>query len=485
MSSPQPLQPGSDSLSQGSARPREITPRATTAVIPEPVAVATLFDDQRWDENVDGVRSLCRRLRIPLDQAVIPAELARGGTVGRIGVPALALSVMRRQHVMLAATVGAEPLAAVPRLWRGLQRRADVLVDLRQRTTLPGSASARAGVSRDVLLLSQRIVERTGRSVGRSDENADQWSRARQAAEMAYRLASKEQRELLLVLPVGRTTPTQQLLGDALERHARQVRARPPRVVKAGLLSALLTGDNGATRWLVASVMTMDELCATVDEAVGDTGPWPVISVARDVAFYDMPSAAPHASGMLAILLVLVNLLQRSGRTDVAHTLMQAVLVTADAQWNMRDDDEHPLHVPVSAFLDGVLANWGRSPLPTPAVHDHTRTDTAPSDAQMLGLRLRIETTMSAAALRDAVSAAVMPSGLEVASVRSVEGMLVPGVSLYDVRVRSRLGEPALSDSAANGIMRALTTPLRCVAVEPWNGGGAVVAARVRAAVSA
>jgi hypothetical protein len=482
MTSLQPLETDSNAVVRSGSRPLELTPRNVAAVAPEAVALATLFDDRQWDDALAGVRTLCDRLHIPIDHAVIPAELARGGTVGRIGVPQLAQSVMRRQRVMLSATAGAEPLTPVPRLWRGLQRRADVLVDLRQRTTLPGSASARAGVRRDVLLLSQRIVERNGRTHGRTDENADQWNRARQAAEMAYRLATKEQRELLLVLPVGRTTSTQQLFADALERHARQVRVRPPRGIKAGLLSALLTGDHGATRWLVASVMSMDELCATVDEAVGDTGPWPVISVGRDVAFYDMPALETGASGVMALLLVFVNLLQRSGRNDIAQTLMQAVLVTAEAQWNMRDDDERPLPVPVTAFLDGVSANWGRSPLIAAPGRADARQHLIESATQMQGLRLRIETTLSAAEVRDAISAAVMPVGLEVASVRSVEGMLVPGISLYDVRVRSRLGEPALSDGAAIGIVRAMSTPLRCVAVDPWNSTMAGVL-RTRSAV--
>jgi hypothetical protein len=442
-----------------------------------PLAFGTLFGSVHVDESLAQAKAFCATLGVTVDHLAIPSDSARVGTVGRIGVPAAAVAVMSKQRVLIGATLGADPLTPVPRLWRGLQRRAEVLLDLRQCTTLPGTACARAGVTRDVLLLSQRIQERATGRTGRSDENAEQWSRARQAAEMTFRIASKENRELLLVLPIGRSTPTQQLFADALERQARQHRANPPRAVKAGLLSALLSSDSGASRLLVASVMTISELSTTVAEAVGDTGPWPVISVGKDVLFYDIPAEPESQVTPLALMLVIVNLLQRAGRAELARQLLQATLVTTEAQWRLRDDDEHLLRAPATAFFDGIRANWGRVPY---ALMDRAvaAADTLRSESGMgtSGLRVRIETPLSAAALRDAVSAAVLPVGLEVASVRSVEGLLVPGVSSYDVRVRSQLGEPPLSDSAAIGIVRALAHPVKCVAVEPWNASASASA---------
>ena len=59
----------------------------------------------------------------------------------------------------------------------------------------------------------------------------------------------------------------QQSFADALERQARVHRLPSPRIVKAGLLAALLCGESSTARWLVASVMPMSELSALATEA--------------------------------------------------------------------------------------------------------------------------------------------------------------------------------------------------------------------------
>lgn len=447
-----------------------------------PLSAAALLSDPQHLAQLSALRALCVAIGAPLECAMIPSTLARCGTVGRIGVPAEASALMMQQRVMLGATIGADPLLPVARLWRGLQRRADVQVDVRQCTTLVGSGAERAGNHRDVLLFSQRVVDgspRRRRSIGgAADAVAHEWSRARDAADLAYRLASAEQRRLLLVLPVGRGTDAQKYFGDALERQARVHRMSAPRTVKAGLLAALLSGDSGSERWLVASVIPIDELSAMVRESVGDTGPWPVISLGRDVTFLDMP-ATPTAEP-LPLLLALATLLQRNGCGDLARTLVQAALLTTSAAARMRDELGGVLHVPVDAFMQGVLANWGRV---TPACRPHDgRVLTRESGPVVAGLRLRVETTLSAAAVRDTVSAALMPAGLEVASVRAADTSEARRPApAYDVRVRSRLGEPPLSDIGAEAVQKALRAAMRCLAVEPWVPTAVAERARARA----
>ncbi len=447
-----------------------------------PLTAAALLDDPRHLEQLDALRSLGLAIGAPLDCTVIPGTLARGGTVGRIGVPAEATATMLQQRVVIGATVGADPLLPVARLWRGMQRRADVHVDVRQCTTLAGSAAERAGNQRDVLLFSQRVVEGSPRRRGSfgasTDAVAMEWSRARDAADLAYRLAAAEQRRLLLVLPVGRGTEAQQYFGDALERQARLHRMPVPRVVKAGLLAALLSGDGGSERWLVASVIPIDELCAMVRESVGDTGPWPVISIGRDVTFLDMPSVP--AAEPLPLLLAMSTLLQRSGRSDLARTLVQATLLTTTAVSRMREELGGALTVPVDAFMQGVLANWGRV-VPASAPRDRRALTREPGPV-VAGLRLRVETTLTATAVRDTVASALMPAGLEVASVRSADATDGRGEAFtYDVRVRSRLGEPPLSDIGADAVRTVLRNAMRCVAVEPWIPVAATERGRARA----
>ena len=298
-----------------------------------------------------------------LDLQNIPSSLARSGTVGRIGVPHAATRVMLGRQLVIGANLGADPLLPVSRLWRGLQRRADVLADVRQSVTLPGSAAARAGNERDVVLFSQRIVDRAARRSGDDGASAYHWSRARQAADLAYRLATTEQRELLLVRPVGRGTGAQRYFADALERKARQHRMAPPRTVKAGVLSALLSGASGGQRWLVTSVMPIDELIAMTDEAIGDTGPWPVLSIGSHASFLDLPATRTAREHPVVGLLMLITMLQRIGHTDRARAMLEALRVTSGAVLRMEEELGTVLNVPVSSFLAGVLANWGRAPM--------------------------------------------------------------------------------------------------------------------------
>jgi hypothetical protein len=454
-----------------------LVPLPTLALRAEPSSFASLVDDPAHALIIESTIRFCEQIGVRMEHRAIPATLARRGTVGRIGVANDAVTIMSEQRVVIGATIGQDPLAPVPRLWRGLQRRADVLVDLRQCATLPESAASRAGNERDVLLFSQRIFERPTRDSVQQRDAAEQWARARQAAELAFRLAAAENRTLLVVIPVGRGTDAQRMFSDALERHARMQRTMPPRTVKAGLLSALLSGDGGRERWLVASVMPVDELTGYVDEAIGDTGPWPVLSLGHSVSFYDMPQTARGAADPLPFLLVLVSMLQRSGRPEIARTLLHAAMTTTSAATRMREELGTDFPVPVDVFLAGVLANWGRAPLSSG--RERRRTDRAV--AEVPGLRLRVETKLSSADLRDVVSRALKTAGLEVASVRSVEGLVVPGASTFDVRIRSQLGEPVLGDSGALVVSKALSGAVRIIAVDPWQSAPATERPRMRA----
>ena len=283
---------------------------------------------------------------------------------GRIGVPHEASTVMLGRRLVIGAHRGADPLSPVSRLWRGLQRRADVVADVRRCVALPGSAAARHGHEPDVVLFSQRIGECAPRRSDDDGASAFHWNRARQAAELAYRTAASEQRELLLVLPVGRGTGSQRYFADALERKARQHRLPPPRTVKAGLLSALLSGDSAPARWLIASVMPMDELIAMADEAIGDTGPWPVLSIGTNASFFDMPASRTAREHPVAVLLVLIGMLERIGDGARARTLLQSLRITCGAMVRMEEELGTVLNVPVASFLAGVMANLGRAPLP-------------------------------------------------------------------------------------------------------------------------
>jgi hypothetical protein len=460
-------------------------PRAALAAIPqpddsaEPIRFATLCADERLDDLVRHVQTFAASISASIDSTSIPAQLARGGTVGRIGVPQVASALMLRQQVVVGTSVGADPLAPVSRLWRGLQRRADVLLDMRQCTTLPGSVASLAGVEREVLLVSQRVLERTTSRLPTPDENtaADQWTRARESADIVYRLAVAEQRDVLLVLPVGRSTDVQRLFSDALARQARQHRMTPPRTVKAGLLSALLTGDTGRERWLVASVMPIDDLVSTAADAVGDTGPWPVISLGRSAVFCGMPELHPQSVDPVPMLLVLEYLMRRAGQAEKSRLLLQSVRTTMAALHRTREEFGAPFEMSPRDFLQAALSNWGRV---SPADVMRERRAMPRVGPVVSGLRLRIESPLSATDLRAAVSASLVPAGLEVASVRSMDTPVGPASAVFDVRVRSGLGEPPLSDEAASALVRALGASVRCVAVEPWIPGGTPDRARVR-----
>jgi hypothetical protein len=327
------------------------------------LSAAVLVDDAALAVLLRDMSAFFQQAGALIDLQTIPPTLARGGMVGRIGVPHEASAVMLGRRLVIGAHRGADPLSPVSRLWRGLQRRADVVADVRRCVALPGSAAERHGHEPDVVLFSQRISECAPR---RSDDgpSAFHWKRARQAAELAYRTAASEQRELLLVLPVGRGSGSQRYFADALERTARQHRLPPPRAVKAGLLSALLSGESAPARWLIASVMPMDELITIADEAIGDTGPWPVLSVGTNASFFDMPASRTAHEQPVAVLLALIGMLERIGDGARARTLLQSLRLTSSAVVRMEEELGTVLNVPAVSFLAGVMANLGRAPLP-------------------------------------------------------------------------------------------------------------------------
>ncbi len=344
---------------KASAEPDRSTP---------PLAAVTLFADPEFASAADAAFEFLRELGQSVDTRALPASLARVGAVGRIGVPREACSALCAQRFMIAATIGSDPLAPISRLWRGMQRVAGVLVDVRQCTTLPGSAASHAGMERDVLLVSHRLRERAALSAAAEAFSADRWARAREAAELVYRLAAAERRTVLLVLPIGRATVSQRLFADAIERQAHAQRLPSPRCVTAGLLAALMSSESGSERWLVASVMRMDELSALTTEAIGDTGPWPVMSIGREATFFDMPAAADNTGHAIPLLLVLVYMLQQHGDPERAGALFHALRTTQSAAVRMREELGSDFTIPAKLFLSGVLANWGRSTIGVSAV---------------------------------------------------------------------------------------------------------------------
>jgi hypothetical protein len=332
---------------------------------PSKLPLAVLFDDSQQCQLLHSVQAFLSHVGVELALEGIPRDLACAGTVGRIGVPRDAEIVVQRQQVVIGAGFSEAPLKPVARLWRGLQRRADVIVDTRRCTTLPGSAAACAGNSRDLLLVSQRVVERRLRHSLSDGQRAEHWARAREAAEIVYRAATSEKRTVLLVRPIGRGTGATQEFSDALERHARAQRLPAPRIMKAGLLAALLTGAGGDTRWLVASVVPIDELTGLVAEAIGDTGAWPLVSIGRAATFYDVPlrSVCPHDP--TAMVLAIIDQLHRRGQSARASEMSEALVVTVAAVARMREELGGTLSMPTSAFLAGIRANWGRTHEPS------------------------------------------------------------------------------------------------------------------------
>lgn len=441
------------------------------------LTVASLSAGDTLAQPLATLERLARRLGVSIDVKAIPSGLARAGQVGRIGVPREAAAVMQQQGVLIGSTFGGDPLAPVARLFRGLQRRADVVVDVRPFVTLPGTRLGADSWERDVLLFSQRPLERTtARRDATNLDDAREQARSRDAAALAYRLCAAERRKLMLVLPVGRGTRAQQAFAEALQQHAIANRLAPPRIVKAGLLAALLSGESGRERWLVSSVIPIDELSAMVSESVGPVVNWPVLSYGRGASFYDLPVTADGDA--VPLLLVLASLLQRSGRSELAQSLQASVLMTCAARTRAAEElGVSELRVPLDDFVAGVLANWGREPVMA-SPRERRSVDRDPLG--VAGLRLRIESALPATAVRDAITSALRPTGLEVASVRSIETRQAQGDLAFDVRVRGRLGESPMGDDTSPFALRALGPALKCVAVEPWVPGAGLDLPRMR-----
>ena len=395
----------------------------------------------------------------------IPADLARGGTVGRIGVAADAVRLMQQQRLLLSSAKTADdPLSPVPRMWRGLQRRAQVLLDVQRCVTLPGSDAARRGNLRDVLLVSHRQHDR--RATRRSGTGEVPWGLdAQRAAELCWSIAVSEQRTVLLVEPIGRVTPAQRDFAAALCSVARAHRAPAPRSVKAGVMAALLTGDHTVSRHLLASAMPMSELHHTACAAVGDPGPWPVLSIGRQASFYEVVDSEGPMTLALSMLLALVSVLERSGQPTLARTLMQSIQVSCAAAARLRDPDPADAAQQAALFLSAIRANWGRDPNPAAVA----RTSGAPraSDSAIAGLRIRIESALPLHEVRERLLAAAQQAGVDMASVRRIES--ADGAPLYDVRVRPLLGQLELPASTVVLLTQLQAAPMQCRLVEPWS----------------
>jgi hypothetical protein len=447
--------------------PRPV-PAATLSLDGQRVSLGSLIEAPDAHEAINALEHLASGLGLSFDHREISPASARRGTVGRIGVPQDAVAVMRRQRVLVGAMADNDALAPVARLWRGLQRRADVLVDL-QRST--GRSADRRGGERDLLLCAQRIVERTSRRVSIDAESAEQWTRARQTAELAYRIATAEGRQVLLVAPVGRGTDAQQFLAEAVERQARQQRAPMPRTVKAGLLAALLVGDHTREKLMVVSVMPMDELSALVTEAIGRAHVWPVMSLSADTSFYTIPVAEAGTTNFGALCLVLVSLIERAGRSDLAERVQQSLILSLEAAERMREELGSAMPVPHRALADAVLTNLDRA---LPGVTALPRRALELDPSTITGVRVRVETSLSAATLREQLLSALLPTGVDVASVRLVESVSArEDRTVYDVRLRTQLGETSLHDDAGAALITALGDNTRCISVEPWSPGSA------------
>ncbi|MCU0625384.1 MAG: hypothetical protein MUF21_02705 [Gemmatimonadaceae bacterium] len=386
-------------------------------------------------------------------------------------MPAQAIRAVGEAGVALGATLSLDPLAPLPRMWRGLQRRCDVLADVRHCVTLPGSDAHRMGNERDVILVSQRRTERSLADWRGADHDVDGWGRARRVAELAYRLAASDGRRVVLAVPPGRLTSAQRLLADACEREARQQRQEGVRTVKAGLLAALLSGDTGRQPLVVVSPMSMEELSSTVVAAIGDTGPWPVIAAGERVTFYDIPPVRGESASVVdptGVLLAAVAMLQRQALVEPASGLLHALRLALAAEARMRGEDGRRLPVSADQFASAVIAHYGRHrvapelPVASPEIDDEPLQPW--DDEPVHGLRIRMRAEGDAASLRDAVQQLVVEHGLEVASVRPVDE---DGESV-DVRVRIRLGEAPLDDEHVGRVLGTIARRFRCQAITPW-----------------
>lgn len=463
-------------------RPVVPFPRPRPTVVAAPVtpprptlSIACFWDDAGVDEALVAARRVLQHMGVALEPRAVPASLAKAGTVGRIGVPSQAIRAVADAGVALGATLSLDPLAPLPRMWRGLQRRCDVLADVRHCVTLPGSEAHAMGHERDIVLVSQRRTERSLADWRGADSDVDGWGRARRVAELAFRLAQADGRKVVLAVPPGRLTAGQKLLADACDREARQQRLDGVRTVKSGLLAALITGDTGREPMVVVSPMSMEELSATVTAAIGDVGPWPVVAAGERVTFFDIPPVR-HESGSpidpTGVLLACVAMLHRQGLSEPAAGLLHAIRLALAAEARMRPAGAARVHVGADALAGAVIAHYGRHrPAPAAPVLP-PEPDDEPllpwDDEPVHGLRIRMDAGAEGAttSLREAVGQVVYPHGLEVASIRPVgeDGEYV------DVRVRVRLGEAPLDDDTVGALIGAVARRFPCRLITPWRG---------------
>jgi hypothetical protein len=280
--------------------------------------------------------------------------------------------------------------------------------------------------------------------------NAQHWSHARDAADLICAAAVRDQRRVLLVDAIGRSTPSQRLFADALDREMRQRRMSPARCVRAGLLAAMLIPDRASAPLLVASTIGIEDLDAIASEALGDCGAWPVVHIGRHATFYDIPTLADATPVQVAtsLLLAVAHMMEPAGRAPDARTLVGA----------LRLRGELPAPSELMTLLRGVRANWGRTPMST-----NSNTVQSP---EIKGLRVRVATVLSGAALRGAIAQAVSDVGLELASLRAVDSD--SGAALFDVRLRPSLGEVSIRAAALDTLAEATRGVMRCVQAEPW-----------------
>jgi hypothetical protein len=446
--------------------------RAPVATPALPLRLAILTTEPAMDSALDAARRVLAHAGVALDARPIPESALKGGTVGRIGVPQAVLDAVEGADAVLAPVIGRDPLEPATRLWRGLVRRYAAERDVSAMQTLPGSPAARAGHARDLVLVAQRM--RVDGSTTHDD--IDGWGRARRTAERVVRMAIADERDILVVTPPGRLGPQAKLLADAVDREARTHRITPPQVIKAGMLAAHIAGRRGVRRAVIVSAMTMAELRATLDNAIGSLGPWPAVSEGADRPFIavELPATDDVQCVDPTGLLLACSMLLRERGDRAGEMLLHAMQVTVAAEARMRHVPAERLRIPAHQVAAAVIANWGRV-LPAAEAHGMPLHDGQGAD----GLIVRIQTALAPADASEAMQAIVSAHGMQVAAVRAADLVPVLTTPVLDVRMRIGLGEPTLTDARVGALVRAVAAQFRCLLVAPWTPGGAAPAPTV------